>query len=262
MALVGISIGLSFAFALVLGPALAAYGGLSVVFWFTALLAVIGALIVLTVVPTPSTVGIQHAEVGTRAGLLGRSLLDGALQRLNFGVFTLHFTLMACFLLVPPFLEHTAGIKRDSHWLVYLPTLAVSIAGIVPMMILAERGGKPHPVFIVAIILLLGSVALLGRTASPLMFYLALCVFFVGFNYLEATLPSMVSKAVFAGGKGTALGIYSTCQFLGIFAGGTAGGWLLQQAGPGAVIAACLALASLWLLLSLPARAIPAPVRH
>jgi predicted MFS family arabinose efflux permease len=163
---------------------------------------------------------------------------------------------------VPPFLEHTAGIKRDSHWMVYLPTLAVSIAGIVPMMILAERGGKPHPVFIVAIILLLGSVALLGRTASPLMFYLALCVFFVGFNYLEATLPSMVSKAVFAGGKGTALGIYSTCQFLGIFAGGTAGGWLLQQAGPGAVIAACLALASLWLLLSLPARAIPAPVRH
>ena len=87
-------------------------------------------------------------------------------------------------------------------------------------------------------------------------------MFFVGFNYLEATLPSLVSKAVFAGGKGTALGIYSTCQFLGAFAGGALGGWLLQEGGVGALIAACLVLATLWLILVLPARAMPLPARQ
>jgi MFS family permease len=260
MAVIGVSIGLSFAVALVLGPVVAAAGGLSGVFWFTAVLALVGVAIVVLMVPTPATTGMRHAEVGARLSLLGRSLRDPALQRLNFGVFTLHFILMACFLLVPTFLEQTAGINRGSHWLVYLPALLLSIAGMVPMMILAERGGHTRPVFRGGISLLMAAVAMIGFTTTPLVFYVAICLFFVGFNYLEATLPSLVSKVVFAGGKGTALGIYSTCQFLGAFAGGALGGWLLQSAGVGAVITACLGLAALWLLLVLPARAMPLPV--
>ena len=259
MAMVGMSIGLSFAIALVLGPVVAAAGGLSAVFWFTAALAIVGMLIVVLLVPTPETIGTKHADVGTRVGLFGRSLRDPALQRLNFGVFTLHFILMACFLVVPGFLEQTAGIVRDSHWLVYLPALLLSIAGMVPMMILAERGGRPRPVFLAAITLLLVSVAMIGSTQNALNFYLALWVFFVGFNYLEATLPSLISKVVFSGGKGTALGIYATCQFLGAFAGGALGGWLIQVAGVGALIGACLVLATIWLLVMLPARATPLP---
>ena len=262
MAMVGMSIGLSFALALVIGPVVAAAGGLSAVCWFTAALALVGIAIVVLLVPTPAATGLQHADVGTRVGLLGRSFRDPALQRLNFGVFSLHFILMACFLLVPTFLEGVAGIDRGRHWLVYLPALGLSIAGMVPMMILAERGGRPHPVFLAGISLLLVSVAILGFSVSPIAFYLGLWVFFVGFNYLEATLPSLVSKAVFAGGKGTALGIYSTCQFLGAFAGGALGGWLLQEGGVGALIAACLVLATLWLILVLPARAMPLPARQ
>ena len=104
MAVVGMSIGLSFAVALVLGPLVAAAGGLSAVFWVTTALAAIGMAIVLLLVPTPPASGIDHSEVGARAGLIGRSLRDRALARLNFGVFTLHFTLMACFLVVPAFL--------------------------------------------------------------------------------------------------------------------------------------------------------------
>ena len=262
MAMVGMSIGLSFALALVIGPLVAAAGGLSAVFWFTAALAVGGVVIVVLLVPTPSVTGLKHADVGTRFGLLGRSFRDPALQRLNFGVFTLHFILMACFLLVPTFLEGVAGIDRSRHWLVYLPALALSIAGMVPLMILAERGGRPHPVFLAGISLLLVAVAIIGFSVSPIAFYLGLWVFFVGFNYLEATLPSLVSKAVFAGGKGTALGIYSTFQFLGAFAGGALGGWLLQVSGVGAVITACLLLAILWFILVLPARAMPLPARQ
>jgi len=252
MAVVGMSIGLSFAVALILGPVVAAAGGLAAVFWFTAVLAVVGVLIVVLLVPTPPHTGTEHAEVGARAGLIVRSLRDPALARLNFGVFTLHFILMACFLVVPGFLEQTAGIDRDRHWIVYLPALLLSIAGMVPMMILAERGGRLHQVFLVAVALVFVAVGVLGFTSAPAVFYVALWVFFVGFNYLEATLPSLVSKIVFAGGKGTAMGVYSTCQFLGAFAGGAVGGWLLQYMGLAALIGLCMALAACWWIIVTP----------
>jgi MFS family permease len=254
MAVVGMSIGLSFAVALILGPVVAAAGGLSAVFWFTALLAVVGIVIVVLLVPTPPAVGINHADVGTRAGLIGRSLRDPALVRLNFGVFTLHFILMACFLVVPGFLEQSAGIDRDRHWIVYLPALLLSIAGMVPLMILAERGGRLREVFLFGIALVFAAVATLGFTSSTVIFYVGLWVFFVGFNYLEATLPSLVSKTVFAGGKGTAMGVYSTCQFLGAFAGGAGGGWILQHLSIAALISLCLVLAALWWLMVLAGR--------
>jgi MFS family permease len=253
MALVGISIGLSFAVALVLGPVVAAAGGLAAVFWFTALLAVAGVAIVVLLVPTPPKVGTEHNEVGARAGLIGRSLRDPALARLNFGVFTLHFILMASFLVVPGFLERSAGVDRAQHWMVYLPALLLSIAGMVPLMILAERWGRLHQVFLFAIALVFVAIAMLGFTSTTAVFYLGLWVFFVGFNYLEATLPSLVSKTVFSGGKGTAMGVYSTCQFLGAFAGGAAGGWILQHMSVAALIGVCLILAVVWWLLVLPA---------
>lgn len=252
MAMVGISIGLSFAIALVLGPVVASAGGLSAVFWFTAILAAVGIVIVVTLVPTPPAPVTDHSDVGTRAGLVGRSLRDAALARLNFGVFTLHFILMACFMVVPGFLEQTAGIHRDSHWQVYLPALLLSIAGMIPLMIVAERGGRPRQVFLSGIALVFVAVALLGTTSTTVVFYTALWLFFVGFNYLEATLPSLVSKTVFAGGKGTAMGVYSTCQFLGAFAGGAAGGWVLQYMGLPTLVGLCLVLAAAWWLVAFP----------
>jgi MFS family permease len=252
MALVGASIGLSFALALILGPVIAAAGGLSAVFWFTAVLAVIGVLIVLALVPAPPAGPVGHVEAIAQRGLIGRSLRDVALARLNFGVFSLHFIMMAMFLVVPGFLEQDAGIGRDSHWLVYLPALALSLAGMVPLLIVAERGGRPRQMFLLGIALVFAAVAVLGFTSMTLVFYAALWLFFVGVNYLEATLPSLVSKTVFAGGKGTALGVYSTCQFMGAFAGGAVGGWALQHWGAPALVGACLLLGALWWLVALP----------
>lgn len=253
MAVVGMSIGLSFAVALVLGPVVASAGGLSAVFWFTAALALVGIVIVLGLVPNPEVTGVAHQEVGTRAGLVGRTLRDPALALLDFGVFTLHFILMACFLVVPGFLEQSAGIDRSHHWMVYLPALVLSIAGMVPMMIVAERGGRPRQMFALGIGLLLVAIAALGFTSVAVVFYVGLWLFFVGFNYLEATLPSLVSKTVFSGGKGTAMGVYSTCQFMGAFAGGAGGGWILQHFGVGALIGVCIGLAASWLLITLVA---------
>ncbi|MCB1854417.1 MAG: MFS transporter [Halieaceae bacterium] len=249
MAVVGMSIGLSFAVALVLGPAVAAWGGLAAVFWLTALLAVAGVVIVLALVPKAPAPLTDHTEVGARVGLVGRSLKNPDLARLNFGVFTLHFILMAFFLIVPGLLEQLAGVDRAHHWQVYLPVVVLSIAGMVPMMRQAERGARPRAMFLLGIGLLLVALLVVGTAPLALALYLGLWLFFVGFNYLEATLPSLVSKAVFAGGKGTALGIYSTCQFLGAFAGGAAGGWVVQHLGRNSLLGLCLALASCWWLL-------------
>ncbi len=257
MAVVGISIGLAFAVALVSGPMIAAIGGLSAVFWATALLAVAGIVIVVMLVPSPAVQGAVHNDVGARVGQIGRSVRDPALARLNFGVFSLHFILMASFLLVPGLLEQLAGVDREHHWQVYLPVLVLSIVGMVPLMYLAERKGHPHGTFLGGIGLVFGAIAVLGYTGIPAVFYLGLWLFFVGFNYLEATLPSLVSKTVVASGKGTALGIYSTCQFFGAFAGGASGGWVLQQFGQAALFGLCLMLALLWGLLVLPAGQFP-----
>lgn len=253
MAIVGMSIGLSFAVALVLGPAVASVGGLAAVFWLTALFAAVGILIVLLLVPSPPAVVARHSEVGAKVGLFGRSLRDPALARLNFGVFTLHFILMACFLVVPGLLEQLAGVDRDHHWQVYLPVLLLSIVGMVPMLRMAERGSRPQAVFMSGIAMVLVALAVIGFVPLPIMLYLGLWLFFVGFNYLEATLPSQVSKTVFPGGKGTALGIYSTCQFLGAFAGGAAGGWVMQHLGQSMLVILCLVLAGLWWLVMLAA---------
>ena len=249
MALVGMSIGLSFAVALVLGPVLAAAGGLPMVFWLTALLAFGGIAIVVLLVPAPTPLAGGHSDVGARPALFGRTLRDPALLRLNFGVFSLHFILMACFLVVPGALEQLAGVDRAHHWQVYLPVLALSIVGMVPLMRMAERGGRPREMFLCGIGLLAVALPVLDLAAGPLVFFAGLWLFFTGFNYLEATLPSQVSKTVFAGGKGTALGIYSTCQFLGTFAGGAGGGWLLQHSGQLGLLGVCLLLAATWFLL-------------
>jgi predicted MFS family arabinose efflux permease len=118
---------------------------------------------------------------------------------------------------------------------------------------MAERGGRLQTAFLGGIGLLIAAIAVLDLATLPWIFYLGLWLFFVGFNYLEATLPSLVSKAVFAGGKGTALGIYSTCQFLGAFAGGAGGGWLMQHFGQVYLVGLCLLLAVLWWVFSLGA---------
>ncbi|MEM8661378.1 MAG: MFS transporter [Pseudomonadota bacterium] len=246
MALVGITIGVSFALALVLGPVVAGAGGLPAVFWLTAALAVGGIGIVVFLVPTPQTTGAHYTEVGAQPDLLGRALKDVNLARLNLGVFCLHFILVACFLVVPDALEQLAGIDRSNHWKLYLSSLAVSILGIAPMMRVAERGGRLREMCLLGIILLLVALGGLSLAEGLWSVFVMLTVFFIGFNYLEATLPSQVSKSVFADGKGTALGIYATCQFFGIFCGGAIGGWVLEKAGSQYLLALCMTLCVIW----------------
>ena len=248
MAIIGTSIGASFALALVLGPVVAGIAGLSGVFYLTALLALIGIAVVLLTVPTPEPLSAASAT-GPRGRYVGRALKDAALLKLDYGVFTLHFILMASFLVVPQLLQDKFALVREDHWQVYLPVLILSVLGMLPLMRLAERGGRLNQVFPAAILLVLLGLLGFWFSSSSALFYLSLWLFFVGFNYLEASLPSLVSKRISVQGRGTAMGVYSSCQFLGAFAGGAAGGIALQQFGFGAVLALGSGLGLVWLLL-------------
>lgn len=247
MAVIGISIGLSFALALVSGPLLAAWGGLSAVFWTTAVMGVVGMFIIAWGVPTVATG--RYAEVGTQRSMLLPVLRDPVLRRLDGSVFLLHFVLTASFLAVPALIETSLAVPREQHWKVYLPVLVISLLGMYPFMQLSERRGRPLLALRGAVLLLPLSLAVLFLAQAHIWLYVALCGFFAAVNYLEAALPSLVSKAVFSHGKGTALGVYSSCQFLGAFAGGAGGGMVFGAYGLNGLLTLCLGAMGLWLLL-------------
>jgi len=253
MAGIGISIGLSFGLAMVLGPSLAHWFGLSGVFWFTALLALSGVLILALVVPDPVHSSI-HRDAEAVAGQFRGVLLNPELLRLDVGVLTLHMLMTALFLVVPLDLR-AAGLPSAHHWWVYLPVLGLSVLAMVPFIILAERHGRMKGVLLGAIAAL--SLALLGyfrfhATLPTLVAFLLL--FFTAFNLLEASLPSLISRVSPPAAKGTAMGAFSTSQFIGAFLGGLLGGWFHQRFGEDAVLLFCAGAAFVWLLVALPMR--------
>ncbi|MAY34934.1 MAG: MFS transporter [Spongiibacteraceae bacterium] len=257
MAGIGASIGMSFAVALVLGPMISARLGLAGLFWLTALLAIIGIILLWTTVPTASRV-TTNAEVRSVPEMMRRCLRDADLMRLNVGVFALHLMITAQFVAVPAYLERM-GLDVARHWQVYLPMLFLAFLIMVPAMVAAERRGRVKPMILIAVALLGSSalgMALLGHSLG--LFLAALLVFFVVFNLLEANLPSLLSRTVYPGGRGTAMGIFSSFQFMGAFCGGSLGGLLMARWGLSGVFILCAAVGLIWLLLALNMR-VPAP---
>ena len=250
MALIGMSIGLSFAAAMVLGPAINEWVGLSGIFWITALLAVVGILVVVFVVPTPA-VSRPHREAEAVPAQFGRVLRNPELLRLDFGILVLHTILTASFLALPLVMRDEAGIASSHHWKVYLPVLVMSVLAMLPLIIQAERKGHTKPVFLFAIALLV--VAELGLYFLPVTvtgIVLLLVVLFTGFNLLEAMLPSLVSRVAPVDCRGTAMGFYSSSQFLGTFLGGMLGGLLQGMYGLHVIFLFAALGALLWWLLA------------
>jgi len=243
MAMIGSSIGLVFALSLVGAPVLYGWLGMAGLFVLTGGLALAAIVLLLKVVPAaPPAHG--HVKLPLR-----RVLTDGALLRLNFGIFTLHLMQMAMFVVLPHALIQYGGLAAPEHWKVYLPAVLVSFAVMVPAIIAAEKRNKMRAVFSGAVGLLVvvqGGLFLTGTGLWSLGFWLAL--FFVAFNILEATLPSLISRTAPPAAKGAALGVYNTTQAIGLFLGGAVGGYLAQHFGDNAVFAACAGMALIWLL--------------
>ena len=247
MATIGLSIGVSFAIAMVLGPWLASWAGLSGVFWFTALLTLVGLVVLWRWVP-PAPKRRRHQDVGLDRQQLKSVIMRPDLWRLDISIFALHLVLMAIFVAVP-FRLQQAGIAVEHHGLAYLGIMGLSFVAMVPLMIVAEKKQQMKVICLLAIAAIAVSLAGLGSSFSQgHWLFVGLFVFFTGFNLLEATLPSMLSKLAPAGAKGTAMGVYSTSQFLGAFLGGTLGGLLANVWGLNAVFIGCAILALLWWL--------------
>jgi MFS family permease len=249
MAVVGVSIGGAFMFALVAGPLLAGLIGVAGIFWTMVGLAILGIWITAFVVPRPLVLTV-HRDAETVPSLLKSIAADPELRRLDFGVFALHAMLTASFLRVPALLRSSLHIDSHHQWIVYLPVLLISVAVLVPAIIVAEKYRRMKTVFVVSVAALAVSQILFIAGSGAFVVIAAITLFFAGFNVMEATLPSLVTKTAPPAAKGTAAGLFSTSQFLGIFVGGIVGGSILEKLGGNAVFVASLGLCLVWLLVA------------
>lgn len=251
MAMVGGSIALMFSLALVLSPLLAGWVGLSGIFWITLALTLAGIATVLWVVPPEP---VQHTAMPR--GRFADLLAYPDLLRLNAGVFVLHTVQMAMWVAVPTLLVQ-AGLVKTAHWQVYLPAVLLSFAALGRLFAM-ERKGQLRSALLLAIVLVLlvqaglGALTLAGGTPSLWLLGAAMLVFFIGFNMLEATQPSLVSRMAPERLRGAALGAYNTLQSLGLFAGGFLGGWLSRHGSLTGVFAATALLCVVWLVVTWP----------
>ena len=247
MAMIGMTIGLSFAVAMVVGPLLTRAFGLSGLFLATGAMALCGIVIVMFMVPR-STGTLQHRESGVAKQALLPTLRHPDLLRLDLGIFVLHAMLMSSFIALPLALVEKAGLPKEQHWWVYLTALLISFFAMIPFIIYGEKKRKMKRVLLGAVVTLMLTELFFWKFGDSLRaLVIGTVVFFTAFNLLEASLPSLISKVSPAGGKGTAMGVYSTSQFLGSALGGILGGWLFQHGGLSVVFLGCAGLAALWL---------------
>lgn len=250
MALMGMSIGASFLFALMAGPVLDQWFGMEGLFWMTAVLAFFATGLVIWVVPTPPRTS-GDPLTGAAAGHFLEVLKSPQLLRLDVGIFLLHMVLTALFVAIPFALVDVLALERDAHWRVYVPVLLVSIVLMAPMLIAGMRRRLTFVVFRIAIVLLLGAFSLLFAGHERALTLLAgIGIFFIGFNLLEAMLPSLVTRIAPGYAKGTATGVYNTFEFFGVFVGGAFGGLLHGAYGGTGVFVFCALASFAWLLLS------------
>jgi MFS family permease len=249
MAFIGVSFGITFAIAMVLGPIITHAFGLHALFWAIALLTIVGIILTLWVVPSP-TQHFLNREASMVKGSFATLLTNSKLLKLTFGILCLHILLMSSFVVLPRVMEQ-AGFAAQRHWQVYLITMLVSFAAVVPAIIYAEVKRHMKQVFIACIMIILLAELVLYQSGNHLAMIIAgIQLFFLAFNLMEALLPSLISKESPAGFKGTAMGIYSTSQFIGVALGGSLGGWVFDHAGSSGVFLVCAAISILWLIVS------------
>ena len=210
MAIVGIIIGMTFFMSLLIGPFLDHFIGVHGIFWLSALLGLIAILLNYYWVPVPAHTHL-HESTKNFTKHLKLLLREPALLKLDLGIFLLHAVLTATFVIMPLYVHQL--------W-IYAPALFASVLLTFKFMKYIRT----------AIFILITAVLSLWQFHENIyLLTTGLFLFFTGFNILEANLPSLVSQTAPPRLKGTAIGVYSTCQYLGIFAGGIVGGLLLQS---------------------------------
>lgn len=248
MAFIGLSIGFAFSVAMIAGPILNHWFHLSGIFWATALLAGIGILL-LTIVPKPTQPLKTSENIGKKFSTL---LRNTQILRLNFGIFSLHTILTALFIAIPILLTQQMHLPESRQITLYLTVLILAFIIAMPFIMRAERKRKVKSTFVAAIIAIaLVQVGLYFFHQRLPFVACLLFIFFTAFTVLEALLPSLVSKMAPVQNKGAAMGIYSSCQFFGIFVGGSLGGLVFAHAQLIGVFAFCAGIAALWSMIAI-----------
>lgn len=266
MAIIGGTIGLIFALALVIAPPLTGWLGLSGLFWLIAALSILALIVIYTMVPAEPTQRSHSLGTDKWSAQLRDIVRHPVLMRLNVGVFVLHATQMAMWLVLPPLLVKL-GLAKQQHWQLYLPAIIGALLLMGGVLFRMERKGRLQQAFIASIVLILLVQPVLAWLASAIstwpqhmalhhtansmlwMIAILLLVFFTGFNMLEASQPSLVSHTAPQRVRGMALGVYNTVQALGMFAGGALGGVMVKKAGSTPLFAITTLLVLLWLAL-------------
>ena len=248
MAVMGMSIGLSFMVAFSLGPWLTSLVGISGLFWVTTIMG-LAAILMLLLVPKV-TRHHRNFQQGYLAQLK-QVLQMGDLNRLHVSVFALHLLLTAMFIYIPSQLIEFADIPLAKHGLVYLPLLLISLFFAFPSIIVAEKYRKMRGIFLIAISgIIAGLLILIFGYESKYVLLAGLGFFFIAFNVMEALLPSWLSKSAPIQSKATAMGINASSQFLGAFCGGILGGQLLMLHNTALGWSILAGIAMIWLLVS------------
>jgi len=246
MAIIGITIGMSFSLAMLLGPLLNPWLHVNGIFWLAAGFSILAIFMLYAAVPQPAKT-IWHADTEPERHSFFAMLKHPSLARLNISIFMLHAVFTASFVVIPISLHTLAGLSGNHQWMLYLPILLLAFVCSIPCIIIAEKKHRLKWFFLSAIFMLGCAEFIFWRFANHISFSaFSLFLFFTGFSVLEAFLPSLVSKTAPPARKGTALGIYSCSQFLGIFAGGSLGGWLYGVFGLTSVYLFCTILTLLW----------------
>lgn len=249
MGIIGVSIGVAFLLALILGPPLEALGGLPGLFAATSALALTALVLLWLIVPTPER---PSAPASASLGGVLSMLRDGRLLVLNGSVFFLHLLLTASFVGLPLLLADRLQLPVNRHWELYLPVMV--IAAFVMGACLRRMRDLTQSLRVVAVCVVAVGLGLLGLGVAGThvaALGLAAAVFFSAFNLLEAALPSLVSQLAPGALRGAAMGAYSTSQFLGAFVGGAVGGIALGRLGIEGIFLCSAALTLLWLPLVL-----------
>ena len=260
MAMIGLSIGLTFSASLVISPLLSEYIGVAGLFALTGVLTLLSMLVVKFLVPDPVRSKL-HEDAEVQPARFGEVLKNKELLRLNFGIFALQCGMMALFTSLP-FALQDLGLNKAHHWQVYLPATLIGLVLMIPAIIVGETRNKLKQIFLLGIALIFASqLGLLFGLHSVWLIGLSLIVYFIGFNILEASQPSLVSKIAPAELKGTAMRVYNTMQSVGLFSGGALGGLLFHHFGFNGVFAFCSVLIGAWFAIAAVAPA-PAPVKN
>jgi predicted MFS family arabinose efflux permease len=258
MATIGATIGVAFAVSLVGGPLLNQWIGVPGIFFMTALLTLAAMAVVKFVVPDPIH-SHYHSDASAAPAKLKDVLQNKQLLRLNYGIFALHAAQMAMFVVVPFAITKSSNLVVNHHWYIYLPVLVASFVFMVPAIIYAEKQAKMKQVFVGAVAtMVLAQLMFAGSIQHFWGIVFSLTLYFIAFNILEASLPSIISKMAPAAAKGTAMGVYNTSQSLGIFVGGAVGGYLSHKLGFASVFIFCSVMMLLWLILAYTMQAPPA----